>query len=152
MEITEKDVKIISNKFNISEEKILNFLVNEERKEKVSETRNVYLNKKGAKNKIAKEWLNHCSDYKDFEDYFFTVDEKLLDKSFFIKWLQATTSYKERRDIYNCVESEDIKKEFVQKWIKISNSLEDIKEAISHTQKNDSDYKVAIKKYLKFYL
>ncbi|HKK53960.1 MAG TPA: hypothetical protein VJ926_00345 [Patescibacteria group bacterium] len=151
MEITEKDIKIISKKFGISETKILNFLAEEEKKEKISQIKNSYLNKKGEKNKSAKEWLNLCLNYEDFEDYFFTVNEKFLDMNFFLKWLHATSSYKERRDIYNCIENKAIKKEFIKKWVDISDSLEDVREVMSYIKKSDDEYKLAVRKYLKYY-
>jgi hypothetical protein len=153
-ELTATEIKKISKKFKIPEKDIIDFLAEEDRLLRLSSLRQAYLEGEKTKKQVTalKEWVDNCQTFSEFEEIYVLVGREQLPEDFFFKWINSTKSYKEKREIYSVVSAEkNLAAKLIKVWIDNASNLEDIREAVSHTEKDSEDYKNGIKKIIEFY-
>lgn len=152
--LNELEIKKISRKFKIPENDIITFLADEDRLLSLSSLKESFLKEKddGEKINILQKWSKECKNFCDFEDFYVIVSTEQITEQFFFDWLKTGKNYKERRDVYHCiVENENLRKRFVKAWIEVAEELEDIREAMSYSDKNREEYRSGIKKITLIY-
>lgn len=153
-ELTATEIKKISKKFKIPEKDIMDFLAEEERLLRLSSFRQSCLEEKEAEKRATalKEWVDNCISFSEFEEVYILSGREQLAEDFFLRWMNSTKSYKEKREIYLCISTEKAwAARLIKAWIENPSNLEDIREAVSHTEKDSEDYKNGIKKIIEFY-
>jgi hypothetical protein len=127
----------------------LNFIAEEDRLAKLS-----LLKISALENGEAKKldlWLQGCKSFNDFEEFYIMRDKNTLNDKFYLDWFKSCSYYKERREVYQLAENEDLQKNLTTIWVKEEKTLEGLREAITHTEKDDDNYRLGIQKIFQIY-
>ncbi len=152
-ELQEKELKKISRIFKIPEKTLIDFLHEEERKDKLEDLKKrVIESGEKAPEGLVKAWQEICRTWSEFEEFFVVCEPSLKQEKFFLAWLRSASYYKEKREIYKCLEKDSaLARKFLTTWIEESNIPEDLQEAISHVEKDDELYKKGLSKVVANY-
>lgn len=153
MELTALEIKKISKKFGIPEIGILNFLAEEDRKLHFLSQKEAYMKmpNKTAGDKELELLIRSCKNFCEYEEIYVIANQKLADV-FFLDWLKSCKNYLEKREVYSCVdEKSDLKQKLAICWMGTAEALEDVREAMTHFDKNSEWYKIGLRKIMNIY-